>query len=153
MDRMTEQMAQMVAPVKTTTWDGLHGSLALVLNNTDYAMVTKNIITLLAPLIKPTTINPKINKQSNPYEILTLHEEMKTFHKEYKLQKAVTTIGVQCIIDSVKEQYIEELNKDYFGYANQTIKMLLAHLCTNKCKIMSKERNNATEAFYQAWFP
>ncbi len=24
MDRMTEQMAQMVAPAKTTTWSGLH---------------------------------------------------------------------------------------------------------------------------------
>jgi hypothetical protein len=30
MDRMTEQMAQMVAPVKTTAWGGLHGSPALV---------------------------------------------------------------------------------------------------------------------------
>ncbi len=45
MDRMTEQMAQMVAPVKTTTWGGLHGSLALVLNDADYAAVTRNIIT------------------------------------------------------------------------------------------------------------
>jgi hypothetical protein len=50
MDRMTEQIAQMVAPVKTTTWGGLHGSLALVLDDADYAMVTKNIITLAAPL-------------------------------------------------------------------------------------------------------
>jgi hypothetical protein len=40
MDRMMEQMAQMVAPVKTTAWGGLHGSLALVLDDTDYAMVT-----------------------------------------------------------------------------------------------------------------
>ncbi len=61
MDRMTEQMAQMVAPVKTTTWGGLHGSLALVLNNADYATVTKNIVSSVAPLSKPTTINPKIN--------------------------------------------------------------------------------------------
>jgi hypothetical protein len=72
MDRMTEQMAQMVAPVKTPPWGGLHGSLALVLNDVDYATVAKDIFTLLAPLIKPITINPKINKQSNPYEILTL---------------------------------------------------------------------------------
>ncbi len=55
MDRMTEQMAQMVAPVKTTAWGGLHGSLALVLNNADYATVTKNIVTLSAPPTKPTT--------------------------------------------------------------------------------------------------
>jgi hypothetical protein len=153
MHRMTEQMAQMVAPVKTTPWRGLHKSLALVLNNADYAAVTKNIITLLAPLTKPTTINPKINKLSNPYEILTLLKEMKTLQKEFELQEAVTTIRVQHIINSAKEQYIEELNIDYFGYANQTIKTLLTHFCTNWCKVMTKERTNATEAFYQAWVP
>jgi hypothetical protein len=135
MDRMTKQIAQMVAPVKTTTWGGLHGSLAFVLDDADYATVTKNIVTLAAPLSKPTTINPKINKLSTPYEILTLQEEMKTLQKEFELQEAVTTIGVQCIIDSVKEQYVEELNKDYFGYANQTIKTLLTHLARNGAKL------------------
>ncbi len=143
-------MAQMVAPVKTTAWGGLHGSLALVLDDPDYAMVTKNIVTLAAPLSKPTTINPKINKLSNPYEILTLQEEMKTLQKEIELHEAVTTIGVQRIINSIEEQYVKELNKDYFSYANQTIKKLLAHLRTKWCKVMTKERTKATEAFYQA---
>ncbi len=152
-DRMTEQMAQMVAPVKTTASGGLHGSLTIVLDDADNATVTKNIITLLAPLTKPTMINPKINELSNPYEILTLQEEMKTLWKDFKLKEAVTTIQVQHIIDSVKEQYVEELNKEYSGYANQTMKMLLTHLCTNWCKVMTKERTNATEAFYQAWVP
>ncbi len=85
MDRMTEHMAQMVAPVKTAAWGGLHGSLALVLDDTDYATVTKNIVTLAAPLSKPTTINLKINELSIPYAILTLQEEMKTLQKEFKL--------------------------------------------------------------------
>jgi hypothetical protein len=91
MDRLMEQMAQ-IAPVKTTAWGGLHGSLALVLNNWNYATVTKNIVTSLAPLTKPTTINPNINKLSNPYVILTLQDEMKTLQKEFELQEAVTTI-------------------------------------------------------------
>jgi hypothetical protein len=51
------------------------------------------------------------------------------------------------------KQYIEEHTKDYFGYANQTIKMLLTHLRTKWCKVMTKERTIATEAFYQAWVP
>jgi hypothetical protein len=48
MDRMAEQLAKMVAPFKTTAWDGLHGSLVLVLDDADYAMVIKNIFILLA---------------------------------------------------------------------------------------------------------
>jgi hypothetical protein len=78
---------------------------------------------------------------------------MKTLQKEFDLQEAVTSIGVQRIIDCVEEQYVEELNKDYFGYANQTIKTLLDHLRTKWCKVMTKERTNATEAFYQMWVP
>ncbi len=66
MDRMMEQIAQMVAPVKTTAWGGLHGSLALVLDDTDYTTVTKNIVTLAAPLSKPTTINPKLTNYPPP---------------------------------------------------------------------------------------
>jgi hypothetical protein len=46
---------------------------------------------------------------------------------------------------------VEELNEDYFGYANQTIKTLLNHLRTKWCKVMTKEQTNATEAFYQVW--
>ncbi len=37
---------------------------------------------------------------------------MKTLQKEFELQEAVTTIRVQGIIHSIKEQYVKELNKD-----------------------------------------
>jgi hypothetical protein len=66
MDRMLEQIDQMAALVKTTAWGGLHGSLALVLKDADYATLTKNIVTSEAPFSKPTRINPKINKLSTP---------------------------------------------------------------------------------------
>ncbi len=125
--------------------------LALILNDTDYATVTKNSSLCQHRFTKPTTINPKINELSNPYAILTLQEEIKTLEKEFKLQESVTTIGVQCIIEIVEEQYVKELNKDYFGYANQTIKMLLTHLRTKWCKVMMNECTHVTEASYQAW--
>jgi hypothetical protein len=60
---------------------------------------------------------------------------------------------VECIVDSVEEQYIEELNEKYFGYANSTIKSVLHHLRTNWCKVMTRERTDATKDFYQAWVP
>ena len=41
MNRMMEQMAQIVLPVKTTTWGGLHDSLALVLDDKEYALIIK----------------------------------------------------------------------------------------------------------------
>ena len=121
-------MAQMVAPVKTTAWGGCHGSLALVLDDADYLSITKAKIASTKPDNQPDTVNKGITAASNPLEILTFQEETKKLQKEFDLQKAVTNIGVQRIIDCVKEQYIKELNEEYFGYANSTIKSVLHRL-------------------------
>jgi hypothetical protein len=153
MNKMVEQMAHMVAPVKTTAWGGCHGSLVLVLDEKDYSSITKARITSTKPVTQPDAINKGITATSPPLKILTFQEETKKLQKEFDLQVVVTDIGVQRIIDSVKEQYIEELNKEYFGYANNTIKNVLHHLRTNWCKVMIRERTDATKAFYQAWVP
>jgi hypothetical protein len=153
MDKMMEQMAQMVAPVKTTPWGGLHGSLALLLDDADYKIITKAVVKSTMRLGQPASVNPKVNDTTSQLDLLTLQAETKRLQKEFDLQEAVTTIGVQRIINSVEEQYVEELNKEYFGYANQNIKTIIDHLCTNWCKVMTKECTNATEAFYHAWVP
>jgi hypothetical protein len=153
MDWMTEQMAQMVAPVKTTAWGGLHGSCALVLNDVDYTTVKRRTVTLTARLIQPPAVNPAIKDNTPQCKLLRLQADTKNLQKAFDLQEALTNIGVQCIIDSVEEQYVKELNEDYFGYANQTIKSLLKHLHTNWYKVMTKECTDATEAFYHTWVP
>jgi hypothetical protein len=153
MNKMVEQMAQMVAPIKTTAWGGCHGSLTHVLNDADYSSIIKVHVTSTTPVTQPDAINKGIMATSTPLEILTFQEETKKLQKEFDLQEAVTNIGVQCIINSVKEQYIKEPNKEYFGYANNTIKSVLRHLQTNWCKVMTRERTDATKAFYQAWVP
>ena len=113
MNKMVEQMAQIVAPVKTTAWEGHHGSLAHVLDHADYSSVTKAKITSTKPVNQPDNINKGITAfLLSPLEILTFQEETKKLQKEFDLQEAVTNIGVQHIIDSVEEQYIEELNEE-----------------------------------------
>jgi hypothetical protein len=153
MNKMVEQMAQMVAPVKTTAWGGHHGSLALVLDDADYSSITKAKITSTKLVTQPDAINKGITATSTLLEILTFQEETKKLQKEFDLQEADTNIGVQRIINSAEEHYINELNEEYFGYANNTIKSVLHHLRTNWCKVMTRERTEATQAFYQAWVP
>jgi hypothetical protein len=63
------------------------------------------MIKMVDALIKPVPINPKIDNKSSPYKILTLQDKWKTLQKEFDLQEAVTSIGVQRIIDCVEEQY------------------------------------------------
>jgi hypothetical protein len=152
-NQITEQMVQMVTPVKTTAWGGLHGSLALVLNDVNYATVTRRAVTSTNRLVQPPAVNPAIKDDTPQRELVRLQADTKNLQKAFDLQEAVTNIGVQRIIDCIEEQYVEELNEDYFGYANQMIKSILAHLCTNWYKVMTKECTNATEAFYHTWVP
>jgi hypothetical protein len=104
MDRMTEQMAQIVASVKTTAWGGLHGSLALVLNDVDYATVTHQAVKSTDHLIQPPAVNPAIKDDTPQCKLLRLQAETTDLQKAFELQEAITNIGVQCIIDSVDEQ-------------------------------------------------
>jgi hypothetical protein len=54
-------MAQIVAPIKTTAWGGLHGLLALVLDDVDYATVTCQAVNLTDHLVQPLAVNPAID--------------------------------------------------------------------------------------------
>ncbi len=146
-------MAQMVTPVKISAWGGFHGSLALVLSNVNYTTITKDTVTSTTPVAQPDAVNKKITTTSTPLKILTLQEETKQLLREFDLQEAVTNIVVQQIVNSIEEQYTKELNEEYFGYANNTIKSVLHHLQTNWCKVMTREHTDATEAFYQTWVP
>jgi hypothetical protein len=104
-------------------------------------------------LFQSPAVNPAIKDDTRQHKLLRLQADTKNLQKLFNLQEVLTNISVQCIINSVEEQYVEELNEDYFGYANQMIKSLLAHLCTNWCKVMTKERMDATEMFYHTWIP
>jgi hypothetical protein len=91
----------------------------------DYKSITKLTTQTPALVTQPDAINRGITDQSTQFKTLTLQAETKTLQKEFDLQEGVINIGVQCIIDCVKEQYIKELNEEYFGYANSTIKSVL----------------------------
>ena len=74
MNKMVEQIAQMAALVKTTAWGELHGSLALVLGDTDYSSITKAKITSTKLVNHLDTINKGITATSTPLEIRTFQE-------------------------------------------------------------------------------
>ena len=105
----------MVALVKTSAWGGLHGSLALVHNNSNYTTITKGTVTSTALVAQPDAVNKKITATLTPLEILTLQEETKTLLREFDLQEAVTNIGVQQIVNSIEKQYIKDSMKSTSG--------------------------------------
>jgi len=47
--------------------------------------------------------------------------------------------------------YVEELDEDYVGYSNQTIKTILTHIKDNWCIITTLEKKQAAENFRVQW--
>ena len=88
MNKMVEQMAQMIAPIKTTAWGGHHGSLALILDNADYSSITKGNIASTKPVTQPDTINKGITMTSTPLKYSPSKKKPKSFKRSstYKRQ-------------------------------------------------------------------
>jgi hypothetical protein len=89
--QMTKQMAQTVAPVKTTAWGGLHGSLALVLNNVDYATVTHQAVQLTDRLVQPPAVNPAIKDDTPQHKLLHLQAKQRIYRRHLNLKKPSPT--------------------------------------------------------------
>ena len=63
------------------------------------------------------------------FKTLTLQETQKVKKVAYELQKAATYIGVERITECIDENYVEELNKEYFAFAiSSIIHTMLAHI-------------------------
>jgi hypothetical protein len=72
MDRMTEQMAQMVAPVKTTAWGGLHGSLALVLDDVCHGHQKHHHLQRRESMLQRNAPLPRTNQTQRTYYVWNL---------------------------------------------------------------------------------
>ena len=102
MNKTVEQMAQMVAPVKTTAWGGRHGSLALVLDDADYLIITKMKITSTTPVNQPNAINKGITATSTPLELLTFQEETKNFKRNLTYKRRSPTLACNASSTALK---------------------------------------------------
>jgi hypothetical protein len=78
--------------------------LTLVLNDVDYATITRQAVTLIARLVQPPAVNPAIKNDTPQCELLGLQADTKNRQKVFDLQEAITNIGLQRIINRVEEQ-------------------------------------------------
>ena len=127
---LKHQVAKIAAAVKTTSWGGRHGHLALVLDDDEYRIVTGNATQtttrLVAPPIVPTALT---NTTTLPLRArITADHNLEC--QEFWKQEAVDAVIVDKIVrEGVDAPYIEELDDDFIGYSEQTIKTLIARTC------------------------
>eukprot|EP00804_Cyclotella_cryptica_P021921 CCRYP_000872-RA/>CCRYP_000872-RA protein AED:0.59 eAED:0.39 QI:0/0/0/1/1/1/2/0/327 len=121
-NHLRQQIAKIAAAIKTTSWGGRHGHLALVLTDAEYRTVTGNPDITIDRLPTPP------------------------------IQEAVDALIVDKLVrEAVDPTYVEELEDDYVGYSGQTIKTIVQHLRTECCIVTTLEKKQAAQAFHVQW--
>eukprot|EP00804_Cyclotella_cryptica_P012914 CCRYP_002274-RA/>CCRYP_002274-RA protein AED:0.23 eAED:0.09 QI:0/0/0/1/0/0/2/0/1265 len=149
---LKQQVAKIAAAVKTTSWGGRHGHLALVLNDDEYRLVTfdatQTTTRLVAPPIVPTALANNTT--------ITLRARITADHnlecQEFWKQEAVDAVIVEKIVrEGVDAPYNEELDDDFIGYSTQMVKTIIEHLRREWCIVTTLERKQAAAAFHIQW--
>ena len=56
------------------------------------------------------------------------------------------------IVAAMDLQYTAQLDKEYVGFTNETIKMVLEHVWGKWCKVTTAKRTEALVNFHQIWY-
>ena len=99
----------------------------------------------------PDRIKKEINAGTSTFEQLALKSDQDALWIEWWIKIACLNVGVKIIVASVGAQYLEELEEDFTGYPNCTIRDLIDHLHTSWCKILNREKIDAKAALHKPW--
>eukprot|EP00804_Cyclotella_cryptica_P027644 CCRYP_010271-RA/>CCRYP_010271-RA protein AED:0.46 eAED:0.43 QI:0/-1/0/1/-1/1/1/0/207 len=149
---LKQQLTKIATVVKTTSWGGRHGHLALVLNDAEYQTVT-NVPTLTTTcLVLPPIVPANLANNTTLTHRTRIMADHNLECQEFWKQDSVDAIIVDKIVcKAVDAAYVEELDDDYIGYGAQTIKTILEHLRTEWCVVTTLEKKQASTAFHVQW--
>eukprot|EP00804_Cyclotella_cryptica_P012202 CCRYP_009878-RA/>CCRYP_009878-RA protein AED:0.62 eAED:0.37 QI:0/0/0/0.5/1/1/2/0/403 len=151
-NHLRQQIAKIAAAVKTTSWGGHHGHLALVLTDAEYRTVTGNPDITIDRLPMPPIVEAGLTNTT----MLTNRASITGLHnlacEEFWKQEAVDALIVDKLMrEAVNPTYAEELEDDYVGYSGQTIKTIAQHLRTEWCIVTTLKKKQAAQAFHVQW--
>jgi len=151
-NHLRQQIAEIAAAIKTMSWGGRHGHLALVLIDPEYRSVTGDPTIVVDRLLMPPIIPEGLTNTTtltNRAAITVLHN---IACQEFWKQEAIVVIIVEIIVrEAVDPTYVEELKDDYSGYSGQSIKTIAQHLQNKWCIVTTLEKKQAAAAFHVQW--
>jgi hypothetical protein len=111
MNKMVEQMAQMVAPVKTNAWGGRHGSLVLVLDNMDYSSITKARVIPPRRLLNRTPSTKTSWQHQPPLKSSPSKKKRRSFKKNLTCRRWSPTSVSNASLTAPKNSILENLTR------------------------------------------
>ena len=104
---LVKAIAQVATSLKTRMWGGLHGCLALVLEESEMRLVSNDPTLDCDKMDKPPFIHPDITPLTTVTEDKQLTNEHKVTWDKYHIQETVFFHGRVAIVAAVIPQYIK----------------------------------------------
>ena len=151
-NHIEQQCAKFAALMKTTKWEGCHGCLALVIDEEEIQSITSDDSATTDRLDTPPLTPDGLTNSTTLINQTKRNAKHKIYQEDYWKQEAVDRVIVNHLAqDIINPDYIEELENDYIGYANQTIKTIIKHLCDKWYAVTTLERKQALADFIFKW--
>ena len=152
LNTLRKQAAKIVSKIPTSQWGGTTGHLALVLRAPEFRIAMNdpnaNVNRIPAVPLVPAGLANNLTL-INRTRILNGHAQLQN---EKWTQEAVDHFMVDRIVNElVDSTYVEELELDYVGFNNETIKTIINHIKTEWCVVTTMDKTMAIEAFKEKW--
>jgi len=149
---LKQQCAQACSKVKTSKWGGATGHLALVLNEIEFRTATGIATAVVDRQDQPPVIPTNLANNATLVARTRIGNVHRQDKDEYWTQEAVDAAVVERIVtELIDKVYVEELENQYTGFTNQSIKTMLAHIRKEWCVITTLEKATATNNFKVQW--
>ena len=146
-NHLEQQCAKLAALMKTTKWGGRHGCLSLVIDEKDFQSITGDDTATTDRLDTPKLTPDRLTNSTTLINQTKINAKQNIEQEEYWKQETVNRVTLNRLEqDIINPAYIKELENDYIGYADQTIKTILKHLRNKRCVVTTLERKQACAA-------
>ena len=149
---MELQMGRCVAGIRTDQWGGKHGHLALIINDAKLQTLTGDATMTVAKMAKPGNLPTGLTNTTPAIVKSRLMAQHRVDETNYTTMIVVEEVAVQKICtDLVEPMYVEELEDDYLGYKNKSIKEVIQYIRDTWCTVTTLEKEEALKEFAQPW--
>jgi hypothetical protein len=101
---------------------------------------------------KPPTTPPSLTNRTTLVKRTRLLSNHKVKIKDYYKQESTVAIIVKRVVtEAVDKIYVEELEDEYIGYSNQTIKSLIQHLKDEWCIVTTLKKKCVLASLHLTW--
>jgi hypothetical protein len=149
------ELCQMAAAVESNKLGGQFGHMQLILKKKEYRIATNDKNATVDLPKKPPSVHPGFQtlkkEELTKYKVLQLEAETKRKTDAYPTQEETAKEIIRRMVANIDADYIEELNKEYRGYNNETLKSLLAHISGSYCKTTVINHLKADSNFAKSW--